>query len=81
MAINTTTRTMEVTAVDVETMHAMSLDDYRAYLRGGLLFLDSHFVLRSGPAEYPLACTEPQITALLEYLTEQSAKIGYGSTH
>jgi len=59
---------LEIEAVDIPTMAGMSLPEYKSYLDGGLLFVDHHGVLRSGPAEYPLATSKEQLDALLEYI-------------
>lgn len=76
MAYKTVTYTASVTAVDIPTMQSMSLKDYRQYIRHGLISLDHHEVLRSEPADYPLACNQEQMAALLEYLTEISPRVG-----
>ena len=67
---------MELEAIDIPTMAEMTMGEYQAYLRGGLLFVDHHDVLRSGPAEYPLAVTKQQIRALIAYLKEIEPKVG-----
>jgi len=65
----------EVNAVDIQGMTSMSHEDYREYLESGLFFIDHHDILRSGPAEYPIACTKAQITALIDYLNEIKGKL------
>ena len=58
----------EVEAVDIPTMYGLSDVGYRSYVRQGLLFVDHHDVLRSGPAGYPLATTAEQLDILIEEL-------------
>ena len=66
----------EVEAVDIATMSTMSASEYEEYLRGGLLFVDHHDILRSQPAGYPLAVTKAQFNALLRYLKELGPRVG-----
>ena len=68
--------TTEVEAVDIPTMLEMSDDEYREYLKGGLLFVDHHDVLRSAPAEYPLAATRKQLHMLIQYLQSLENRVG-----
>lgn len=76
MTYSTITKNQEVKAVDIQTMGEMSTEDYQAYIREELLWVDHHDVLRSGPAEYPLAVTKTQFKALLAYLKELEPRIG-----
>ena len=76
MPYGTLKRNQEVEAVDIQTMAKMSVEVYKTYLREGLLFVDHHDVLRSVPAEYPLAVTKEQFKALLAYLKELEPKVG-----
>jgi len=66
----------EVEAVDIHTMAEMTPEEYEQYIRGSLLFVDHHDVLRSVPAQYPLAVTKQQFKALLDYLRELEPKVG-----
>lgn len=68
--------TVTVEAVNIPTMHEMSIREYEAYLRGGLLFVDHHGILRSAPAEYPLATSKEQLRSLIRYLEEIEPKVG-----
>lgn len=79
MAYKTTTNEQEVTAVDIQTMSDMSLDEYKSYLRHGLITVDHHDVLRSEPAGYPLATNNQQLKALIDYLQEIAPKVGAGT--
>ncbi len=72
----TMTTNMSVTAVDIPTMTDMSASEYEAYLDGGLIYIDHHGNLRSAVADYPLACTGPQVEALIAYLETLKAKVG-----
>lgn len=79
MTYQTTTKNQEVTAVDIQTMRDMSLDEYKSYLRHGLISVDHHDVLRSEAAGYPLATNKEQLNALIAYLNEISPKVGFGT--
>ncbi len=70
------TRKEDVEAVDIQTMADMSPANYETYLRDGLFFVDHHDVLRSTPAQYPLAVTRQQYKALMAYLKELRPRIG-----
>jgi hypothetical protein len=59
-----TTKT-DVRSIDIPTMFEMSDDDYRKYVRGGLLFVDHHDVLRAEPAGFGLAATREQLDILI----------------
>lgn len=76
MPYQTFTWNTDITAVDIQTMAEMPLQDYKEYLRNGLLAVDHHDLLRSGPAGYPLATNKVQIKALMEYLKELEQKVG-----
>jgi hypothetical protein len=76
MPYKTITTTTEVHAVDIPTMREMAIEDYDDYLRGGLLQVDHHEVLRSEPAGYPIATTREQVEALIAYLKEIAPSIG-----
>jgi hypothetical protein len=76
MSYETITVKGEVEAVDIPTMREMSIHEYETYLRGGLLFVDHHDILRSAPAEYPLATTKQQLRALIRYLEEIEPMVG-----
>lgn len=68
--------TFEVLAVDIPTMSEMSMDEYKDYLRFGLMSVDHHDILRSDAAGYPLATNKEQMQALIAYLTEIAPKVG-----
>lgn len=76
MTFNTFTRKQDVTAVDIQTMEDMSINEYKEYLEFGLLTVDHHDILRSEPAGYPLATNKEQFKALLFYLKSIEHKIG-----
>lgn len=76
MSYKTFTVKQDVIAVDIQTMEDMSIEDYKIYLRKGLLTVDHHDILRSEPAGYPLAVTKEQFKALMAYLKEIEAKVG-----
>lgn len=76
MAYQTFTEKQDVVAVDIHTMGDMSIEDYKDYLRNGLLTVDHHDILRSEPAGYPIAVTKEQFKALLAYLKEIEPKVG-----
>jgi len=76
MAFKTFTQKQEVSAVDIQGMAEMSIDDYKEYLRTGLLIVDHHDILRSEPAGYPLAVTKEQFKALMAYLKEIGPRVG-----
>jgi|LakMenEpi03Aug12_release.lakeMendotaPanAssembly.Ray.scaffolds.fasta_scaffold2581918_1 hypothetical protein len=76
MTYKTFTLKQDVTAVDIQGMADMSIDDYKQYLRDGLLTVDHHDILRSEPAGYPLAVNKLQFKALLAYLKELESKVG-----
>lgn len=58
----------DVTSIDIPTMCELSDDDYREYVRHGLLFVDHHDALRSEPAGYGLATTREQLDILISEL-------------
>lgn len=63
--------TIEIEATDIPTMSRMSKIEYRNFLKSGELFwIDHHDVLRSTPAEYPLATTREQLDMLIDALSE-----------
>lgn len=76
MAYSKLKTTTEVEAVDIPTMLEMSESEYREYLDGGLLFVDHHDVLRSAPAEYPLAVTRAQLQMLIQHLQGLAERVG-----
>lgn len=76
MAYETFTQKQDVVAVDIQTMGDMSIEDYKDYLRNGLLTVDHHDILRSEPAGYPVAVTKEQFKALLAYLKEIEPRVG-----
>lgn len=76
MAYKTFTQKQDVTSIDIQGMTDMSIADYKEYLRGGLLAVDHHDILRSEPAGYPIAVTKAQFKALLAYLKELEPRIG-----
>jgi len=60
---------IEIEAVDIPTMYRMSKHDYQQFLENGELFwIDHHDILRSTPAEYPLATTREQLDLLIQAL-------------
>lgn len=76
MAYQTFTEKQDVVAVDIHTMGDMSIEDYKYYLRNGLLTVDHHDILRSEPAGYPIAVTKEQFKVLLAYLKEIEPRVG-----
>ncbi|MFT0634787.1 hypothetical protein ACMFY5_22145 [Pseudomonas sihuiensis] len=76
MTFKTFTQKQDVTAVDIQTMADMSINEYKEYLEFGLLTVDHHDILRSEPAGYPLATNKEQFKALLSYLKSIEHKIG-----
>lgn len=76
MTFKRITETTEVSAVDIPTMRAMSIVEYRDYLNGSLLEVDPHGVLRSVPAGYPIACSRAQVSSLIAHLESISHRIG-----
>lgn len=58
----------DATVVDIPTMFKMPLDEYAAYLDGGLFRLDHHEILRAALGEYPIATTSAQVEHLITYL-------------
>lgn len=68
--------TTEIEAVDIPTMYKMSAAEYKEYLSSGLLFVDHHDVLRSAPAEYPLAVTREQLQMLIDHLRSLETRVG-----
>lgn len=76
MAYSKMKTSMDIEAVDIPTMHKMSAGDYQHYMEGGLFFVDHHGVLRSGPAEYPLAATRQQFKLLIAYLKSLESRVG-----
>ncbi|QOY94077.1 hypothetical protein IM543_21675 [Massilia sp. UMI-21] len=62
---------IDIEAVDIPTMANMSDDEFRQFVKGdGLFWIDHHDILRSTPAEYPLATRKSQLDILIETLTE-----------
>ena len=61
--------TIEIEATDIPTMRQMSNSEYWDFVkRGELFFIDHHDVVRSTPAEYPLATSRQQLEMLIEAL-------------
>lgn len=61
--------TIEIEAVDIPSMARMSDDEYREFLRThGLFWIDHHEILRSTPANYPLATRRSQLDILIAAL-------------
>jgi hypothetical protein len=75
MPHETITFKQSVTSVDISTMENMSMDDYQEYLQFGLLFVDHHDILRSEPADYPLATNKKQLRALINHLSQLEFKL------
>jgi hypothetical protein len=68
--------TVEVESIDIPTMYEMSEHNYREFLRhDGLTFVDHHGVLRSTPAEYPIATTQEQLDILIDELRRRRNKL------
>jgi len=62
---------IEIEATDIPTMSRMANSEYWDFVkRGELFFIDHHDVLRSTPAEYPLATSRKQLDMLIEALKE-----------
>jgi hypothetical protein len=59
--------TMEIEAIDIPTMRAMSTEEYKRKLTQ-IAFIDHHDVVRSSVAEYPLATSKEQLDELIKYL-------------
>ncbi len=76
MTYKTLKTTMVVEAVDIPTMRDMSIDEYKEYVEFGIVFVDHHEILRSAPAEYPIACTKTQLSAFIDYLNSIKDKLG-----
>lgn len=76
MGYETFTVNQNVTAVDIQTMGDMSIDDYKKYLATGLFSVDHHDILRSEPAGYPIAVTKEQFKALLNFLKSLESRVG-----
>lgn len=76
MSYKTITSTQEIEAVDIPTMADMPIEEYKDYLRFGLMTVDHHDILRSAVAGYPLATNKEQLNALVDYLNEIASKIG-----
>lgn len=66
----------DIEAIDILSMQEMSVEEYREYLNGELLFVDHHDILRSGPAEYPLATNKEQLEILISYLQGLRSRVG-----
>jgi hypothetical protein len=76
VTFKTITKRAEVVAVDIPTMAAMSPEDYEAYIRNDLFFVDSNDVLREQPAGgYPIAATREQMRVLIDYLEETASAV------
>lgn len=69
---------IEIDAVDIPTMYEMNIDEYKEYLANELFFVDHHDVLRSAIAQYPLAVTREQLSALIVHLQSLESKVGQG---
>ena len=70
MSYNTIKITVEANAVDIPTMEKMPIEEYREYLKHGLIHIDHHEIIRSLVAGYPLACNKAQLKELINHLTE-----------
>ena len=59
----------DVEVVDIPTMHGMSTEQYRDFIRNdGLLYVDRHNILRSSVTGYPIATTPEQLDIFIEEL-------------
>ncbi len=61
--------------VDIPTMREMRPDEYAAYLRNGLFFIDHHDILRDTVIEHPIAATSQQVQILIDYLATVKARM------
>jgi len=62
---------IDIEATDIPTMAEMPDGEYRQFLAsGGLFWIDHHDILRSTPAEYPLATSVSQLEILIEALQQ-----------
>jgi predicted nucleic-acid-binding protein len=59
----------EIEAVDIPTMHSMSIEEYGEYIKDRLFFVDHHDILRSGIADYPIATSKEQFDVLIKHLS------------
>jgi hypothetical protein len=66
----------EDTAVlDVQTMASLDSDAYKAYIRGHLMRVDHHEILKSSLFGYPYATSPKQVDALILVLEEFRARM------
>lgn len=60
---------IDIEALDIPSMAKMSDDEFRAFVADhGLFWIDHHDILRSTPAEYPLATRKSQLDILIQEL-------------
>lgn len=70
----------EVEVIDIPTMYGMSDEQYREFVQSGeLMYVDHHDVLRSYPADYPIATTREQLDIYIEELQRLRGKMVSGS--
>jgi len=74
-AKRTFTHKTDVTAIDIPTLASMSDDEYREYARDGLLYTDHNWILRSTPADYPIAVSEHQLDILIDVLSSYRGEL------
>ncbi len=70
MGYKTIKTTVEIEAADIPAMEDMPIEEYREYLKFGMIHVDHHDILRSLVAGYPLACNKTQLKELISYLSE-----------
>ncbi len=68
--------TVEIEAVDIQTMYKMDIEEYKQYIETEMLWVDHHDVLRSAIAQYPMAVTREQLHALIAYLQSLDSQVG-----
>ncbi|WP_422413979.1 MULTISPECIES: hypothetical protein [unclassified Endozoicomonas] len=67
---------IEVEAIDINTMEALTPEEYKLYLESeGLFMVDHHEILRSSCAGYPIAATKEQVDILIEELSKIRHKL------
>jgi hypothetical protein len=56
---------------DIPHMVSMSVEEYTTYLHDYLYWVDHHGVLRDMQAQFPIATSREQLSALIRFLQEE----------
>jgi hypothetical protein len=74
--IDKITVNQDVESIDIPTMEDLTIDEYRAYVKdGGLFMVDHHNILRSSSATYPIASSKEQLEVYISELEQIKSQL------